>query len=347
MDDIMDKNDDLPQAKKTPASSRKVRAVGQNIPQGIAWDLDWNLLRTFMVIAQEKSITRAAEYLELKQPSVSNALRRLETQLGCQLAVRGPRNFQMTNHGEALYQECKDLFGTIGRLPNIIQENDSDVKGHIKIVMASHVTTPLFDDFLRLFHKENPKATFSISVIGSHEVLEVVQEKQATLGICLMREKLDTVEATVFYKEYFDFFCGANHRLFGKKNLATEDLHGERRVTFYTDKLGDVLHPIAVRRGQAQLSDTATGMSNNLEEVRRMIMAGLGIGPLPIHVVERDILNGRLWRLDTGEPPIPIEVFTIKNPKAIFNQAEKEFLKLLEKTIQETSIEARTYGFAS
>jgi DNA-binding transcriptional LysR family regulator len=324
--------------------------MGTNKPLSItriAWDLDWNLLRAFMVIAQEKSITKAAVCLNLKQPSVSNALRRLETQLGCQLAERGPRRFAMTSHGEALYLECKDLFGTIGRLPNIMQDKHENAQGHIKIVIASHVMTPILDEALRTFHLNNPKATFSISVLSSHEVIQVIQEKQATIGICLIRDQLETLDSTLFYKEHFDFFCGATHPLFGKKNIKIHDLQGQKRVTFYTDRLGDVLHPLAMRSGQIQLSDTVTGVSNNLEEVRRMIMAGLGIGPLPIHVVERDIIDGRLWRLTPDEPPIAIDVFTLQHPRAILNTAEKEFLKLLHNSIQNIPLENRTYGLSS
>lgn len=310
----------------------------------IAWDLDWNLLRTFMVIAQEKNITKAANFLNLKQPSISNSLRRLEKKLGCQLAERGPRSFKMTHHGEALYLECKEIFGTVGRLPNIIQDTHGNVQGHVKIVTASHVMTPILDNALRNFHQKNPQATFSISVMGSQEIIETIQEKQATLGICLMRKPLDGLQTRLFYREYFDFYCGANHPLFGKDDITMDDLRDQHRVTFYSDRLGDVLHPIAVLRGQAQLSDTVTGVSNNLEEVRRMIMAGMGIGPLPIHVVERDVLNGRLWRLLPKETPTAIDVFTLQHPRAILNAAEKEFLQLLDQSILNIPIADRTYG---
>ena len=44
----------------------------------LARDLDWNLLRTFLVLAESRSVTEAAEKLGLKQPSVSSALKRLE-----------------------------------------------------------------------------------------------------------------------------------------------------------------------------------------------------------------------------------------------------------------------------
>ena len=314
-------------------------------PSGrLAWDLDWNLLRTFMVIAQQQSITKAAHTLKLKQPSVSNALRRLEEQLGCQLAERGPRVFKLTHHGEALFLECKELFGTVGRLPNIIQDTQDNLKGHIKIAMASHVMTPILDDALQSFHQRNPHTTFSISIKGSQEVVDDVMDKQATVGICLLREPLENLTSRLFYREYFGFYCGRGHPLFGQEKVSLKDLRDQQRVTFYTDRLGDVLHPIAVLRGQAQLSEEVTGVSNNLEEVRRMIMAGLGIGPLPVHVVEPDVINGRLWRLAATDAATAVDVYTLQNPRAVLNAAEHEFVKMLDQKIVKSALRERTYG---
>ena len=44
-------------------------------------ELDWNLLRTFVVLAESRSITEAAGKLRLAQPSVSTALKRLEARI--------------------------------------------------------------------------------------------------------------------------------------------------------------------------------------------------------------------------------------------------------------------------
>ena len=53
-----------------------------------AFRLDWNLLRTFLVIAEEQGITRAANRLLRGQPAVSLALQRLENELDCRLVER-------------------------------------------------------------------------------------------------------------------------------------------------------------------------------------------------------------------------------------------------------------------
>jgi len=311
---------------------------------GLAWDLDWNLLRTFMVIAREKSITRAANSLGQKQPSVSNALRRLEEKLGFQLAHRDPRNFELTSAGEATYEECRELFGAVGRLPNIARNLSGSVSGHLSIALASHVTSPIFDATLHQFHKDNPEATISLSVKSSQEVLETIRAKQATIGICLLSGPVADLQSNLFYREHFSFYCGPSHQLYGSTDVDLDDLRTQSRVSFYTDKIGNVLQPVARARQQMELSDTVSGVSNNLEEVRRMIIAGLGIGPLPDHVVERDVQNGRLHRLATPHEPILVDVHILHNPKALLNTAETAFMAMLQNKISEVPVSERTYG---
>ena len=64
-------------------------------------DLNWNLLRMFYMIAKEESITKAAKRLGLSQPSVSNALQKLEAQLGCQLVFRDSDIYKLAFLGRA------------------------------------------------------------------------------------------------------------------------------------------------------------------------------------------------------------------------------------------------------
>jgi DNA-binding transcriptional LysR family regulator len=312
----------------------------------VAWDLDWNLLRTFMVIVQEGSITAAAQRLTLKQPTVSNALRRLEECLGRKLVERGPRIFEVTLQGQALYREALDMFGSVNRLSMLLGEATEVVQGHVTINMASHVETPLLDETLSQFHDRHPEATFSIAITSSSDAIEAVFSKRASLGICLVNRRHPALEYTELYREHFGFFCGPRHRLFGKTGLALSDLKGERSVSFQTDQLTDVLRPVAMLRAKAGIDETVVGISSNLEEVKRMIIAGLGIGPLPIHVVERDVKDGQLWRLPPYKDPPAIDIFLVRNPRARLNSAEAEFIRMLAERVEKTPHSERTYGLS-
>lgn len=74
-----------------------------------------------------------------------------------------------------------------------------------------------------------------------------------------------------------------------------------------------------------------------------MIVNGLGIGPLPIHVVQRDVADGVLWRLPPYDDPPAIDIYLVWNPRTTLNRAENEFLAALRVRIESTPEEERNF----
>lgn len=306
-------------------------------------ELDWNLLRTFMVIVQEGGITRAADRLLLKQPSVSNALKRLESQLGRQLIERRPGVFRVSETGERLYRECVEIYGNVSRLSVVLRDVPEAITGHVTVYMASHVVCPLYDDTLAEVHARHPGIGYTVEVATSAEVVNAVLQKTASFGVCLVAKRHQKLDYELLFREHFGFFCGPRHRLHGRRGLTLADLREERFVSFKTDRMADALRPVALVRAQAEIDDRIVATSSHLEEVRRMIVAGLGIGVLPIHVVERDQRDGLLWRLPPYENAPAVDIYLVSNPRTQLNRAEREVLAALRRRIAETPLEARIY----
>lgn len=312
-------------------------------PDRIARELDWNLLRTFVVLAESHSITEAAQQLRLKQPSVSAALKKLEDRIGRKLIDRSPGHYQLTDAGRLLYREALDINGSILRLSTLMRELTDEVQGHIKIAVASHVVCPLFDEVLAEFHSNHPKATLSIDVRSSADAIAEVAAKRASFALCLVRDHNPKLEYRRLYREFFGLFCGPRHPLFGRKDLTLADLAGHSSVSFETDRLHDVLKPVTVMRAQAELGDKVTGLSSHLEEVHRMIVAGIGIGPLPVHVAARDVRDGLLWQVPPYDELPALDVHVVWNRHAAKNRAEELLIGGLLDAIEATPIEDRTY----
>ncbi len=74
--------------------SHQVRSI-----EGPARKIKLNLLHMFVVVAEQQSLSRAAEVLGRGQPAVSAALKKLEERLDRKLATRGPTNFALTPAG--------------------------------------------------------------------------------------------------------------------------------------------------------------------------------------------------------------------------------------------------------
>lgn len=296
-------------------------------------DLDWNLLHTFTVIVEEGSITRAAERLLLRQPTVSNALKRLETHVGLQLIDRRQDGLDLTADGRAIYEAAREIRDQVRALTEQMQGERTEVTGQVAIAMASHVVFPPLDDMLSTFHAQHPGVTFAVDVMYSREVQRAVLDRRATLGICLVDRQFSQLGYKRLYREHFGFFCGPRHHFFGRRDLELEDLRQETFVSFRTDQLTDALRPIALLRSEASMEGRIVGVSSHLEEVRRMIIAGLGIGPLPVHVVERDVRDGLLWQLPPYENPPTIDIYAVTNPRMRWTQAERVFARALEDLI--------------
>lgn len=310
-------------------------------------DLDWNLLRSFVVIAESRSVTDAARRLRLTQPSVSTALKKLETLVGKRLIDRVPGRYELTSAGAILYQEAVEIHGSVHRLSTLMRDMTDDVRGHVRIAVASHVVCPLFDQVLANFHAAHPHATLSISVLGSSAALASVNARTASFAICLVHRRDPKIEYLRLYREFFGLFCGPPHPLFGREGLKQSDLAGHSAVSFETDSLHDALRSVTLLRAQSELNEQIIGTSSHLEEVRRMVIAGLGIGPLPLHVVARDVADGLLWRLPPYDTPPAIDVHLAWNPKATLNRAETAFLDAIKDAIWSTPIDARTYGLGA
>jgi len=311
--------------------------------QRFPWNLDWNLLRTFMIVVDQKGLTRAADYLGVTQPTISSALKRLEETVGVRLVDRRPGNFAVTESGQILYQECNLLFGAVSQIPGLLNRVQQHVSGHINIVMTSHVVSAHLDHVLYEFNSQNPDVTYSISVAESSEVLNRLRQNRATIGICLMRDPDPLLSARPLYRERFALYCGPRHRLFGKDQIKLAELQGESSVSFQTEVESGPLFQLAQLRERALLNPQIKGVSANLPEVRRMIVAGIGVGALPVHVANRDVEAGLLWPL----PPysgLPVaDIYFVTNPRRSLNPAEHVLVSAITNLIETTPIAERTY----
>ena len=318
--------------------------MSYDVDTKFAFRLDWNLLRSFMVIAEEGSITRAAHRLLRGQPSVSLALQRLEAELGCKLIDRGHGTFRLTAAGLQLQSECAEMFAGVVRLPGLTQTAEQEVSGEINIMLASHVVTPLFDAVLKAMSAEHPKVRFNIRIDTSARVVHSVRERLSSFGICLVNRKFSDTSYLHMYREFFGFYCGPSHPLFGREDLTLKDLRNYPAVSFDTDDLNDALRPVALLRSKWGLDYDVVGRSSQLEEVRRMIQCGMGIGSLPVHVAADDVARGLLWRLPPYEDPPAVDIFLVRNPRKRLNRAEALFAEQLEHEIAQTPLAERTYS---
>jgi DNA-binding transcriptional LysR family regulator len=292
--------------------------------------LDWNLLRTYLVIIQERSVSRAAARMHLTQPAVSQALKRLEDTLGRTLIQRRGPHFEVTRAGEEVYRIASDVYGNLSRLETDLDERADDVTGTIRLLTVSRIESTVYDGFLADFHRTYPRIDLQIEVMRSSDIISSLLRKTATAGLALCRNPVDMLEQRCFLRQRYAIYCGQHHRLFGRHALRMEDLLAENFVSFTSDQIGDSLSPLTVFRDQRGFTGRIVAASPSLDEVRRLIFAGYGIGCLPEHIVRDDLARQRLWRLPPEEGLADIDIHLLWHRNRKQNAAERVFLQGME-----------------
>ena len=90
---------------------------------------------------------------------------------------------------------------------------------------------------------------------------------------------------------------------------------------------------MSVLREGTRLGSRINGLSTNIEEVRRMIVAGLGVGILPLMTAQDDIQRGDLWPLKITDEAIGADVYLVHAPREKLSPSEQKFVDIAQELL--------------
>lgn len=215
--------------------------------------LDWNLLRTVLVIAREQSVSRAAAHPHITQPAVSHALRPLEEQLGRKLVQRSGPRIDITRAGNEVREIAEDICGSISRLASDEGAGEHCVPGQVRLITVSGVQSQAYGDF----RPDYPDIDLDVQVMRSACVPSAPLQHTTTAAPSLNRHVGGKIAQQGFMPQRQALFCGQRHRLFGQAGLGVDDLRDENFVSFAGDQLGASLSVPSVFRDQHGLAERA------------------------------------------------------------------------------------------
>jgi DNA-binding transcriptional LysR family regulator len=304
------------------------KAQEPRMPHGqraLAARLDWNLIRTYLVVAEELNISRAAARLFVTQPAVSQAIKRLQSQLGYTLIKRrGPR-IALTAAGEEVYRIASGVFADMSSLEMPARGAAEEIVGRVKLLSVSRVHSARYNAFLVEFHRRHPRVELEIEVMRGHDLLLALRQNTASFGIGLCRVDTRQIERRLIIPQRYALFCGQSHRLYAAPDVDIATLLHEDLVTFTGDHLGDTLSPLTLFRENHGFQGRLAASSSNLEEVCRLIMCGYGIGFLPEDAFRREVETGLLRKLPPEDGLADVDIHLLWNSERPLRTAEAVF----------------------
>ncbi|AUG52514.1 LysR family transcriptional regulator [Thalassospira marina] len=118
--------------------------------------MDLRKLRYFLTVVEAGGFRRAAEVLNIAQPTLTRQIQALEAELGAPLLVRGPTGVAPTGQGTAIVDEIREILARIDALPGLVAPAAARLCCDIRLGLPSALADVLFGTLIERVHAKHP-----------------------------------------------------------------------------------------------------------------------------------------------------------------------------------------------
>jgi DNA-binding transcriptional LysR family regulator len=295
-----------------------------------------------LTVANEENITRASEKLYIAQPSLSQAIKKIEDEVGFPLFTRVKNRIKLTEEGKLFVEAGSQINKTIRDLRNKLNEHSQLGFGHLSVGMPFHLGAILIPKALAVFRNKYPSVKVDLCENTSSELEHMIMNGSIDIAILPLpvenqnicykpfitsRMMLIMAKDNPLCSQSYDMGLGERFRYFDLKNAANEPfIIGNRG-----QRIRSVTELIFKR---ASISPRIVLYSKNIETIKNIAVSGLGLALIPEQYLknEDDLLPASFFYLDKSQDYSWIIAVAFANT-AYLSPAAKKFITILGEQI--------------
>jgi DNA-binding transcriptional LysR family regulator len=256
--------------------------------------MDFQALNIFLAVAHERSFSRAAAKVHRTQPAVSQAVRRLEADLGEELIDRSSKSGTLTDAGKVLQNYGQRLVRLVEETESVMRDLRDLRRGRVLIganEAAVHTLLPLMGRFRRRY----PDIAIDVRRVPARQIAVEVQQGSLDFGALTFRpSEGGLLEVTVGSDELV-LLVPPTHPFATRKQVTMEDV-GAEAIVAHND-------PSPARERVLRLFEQHHIVLNmvialpSLDGIKRAVELGMGVALLPRRCAITELASGRLVAL--------------------------------------------------
>ncbi|MFB9327388.1 LysR family transcriptional regulator [Paenibacillus aurantiacus] len=207
-------------------------------------------LNMFAAVVDQSSMNKASALLNLSQPALSRKIAKLEEQLGVELFRRVGKRLELTRIGQLTYEYAVETRQQHLRFLQMVADY-KDV-GRSTLTIGASLTTlqTTLPDMIWALTLRNPELDIKAITGKTHEIVTLVRERRADIGIVASRIDEASLECVPLFDDHLELVLPRNHFMVEKGKPEIQDLNGMPMILFskgtwyriLTDELFDNYH---------------------------------------------------------------------------------------------------------
>jgi DNA-binding transcriptional LysR family regulator len=252
-------------------------------------------LKAFLAVLAHGGFHRAAGALNVTQPAISGRIRALEVSLGVTLFARGHANPTLTPAGKALRPHAEQLLRTIALARQAVHELQPSAGSALRIAASLSICTYFLPEVMQDYQRANPKVMVNLRSGNSAQVLKMVLEGEADIGIA--RSLNHPEVATMTLRDDPLILVGHPSHPAAKRKLVRMHEVESWPLIFYNRGSSDWTISQSLFRRAGLLPNTVLEVET-IEAAKRMVQRKLGFCFLPQIALTEELRRGSLVTIE-------------------------------------------------
>ncbi len=250
--------------------------------------LNTNQLNVFLTAAEALNFTKAAQRLQVTQPSVSQQIQALEEHFGQTLFLRIGKTVELTDAGLVLVPLARELIFLTTHMEETMASYKGDMHGHLTIACSTSTGRYLLPKLLAKFHSHYPQVKATCQITTQDRALQLVTEGKAHLALACNPDLQPEIEFLKVTNEKIILIAHPDHPWASQREIGIEQLS---EAEFILPEEGSEIHS-ALREALAHIGcsiyllNTIVSLGC-LEAIALSVEEGLGVGFVPELVMAR------------------------------------------------------------
>ena len=289
--------------------------------------LDLFQLETFLAVAQERSFSRAASRLHRTQPAVSQAVAKLEAELGETLLDRSSRDGSLTDAGVVLQEYALKLLNLRNDAEAALVELRELHRGRLNLAANEYTCLyllPLLDEFRR----RHPEIKVAVQRALASRIADEVLLHSVEIGVLSFKPDDREIQSVAVYRDELNLVVNPQHALARVGEVSIRQLGTEHFVAHNIPSPQRQKVIQAFRRHKTPLRMSVELPS--LEAIKRFVEMGNGVALVPGLTVQTELAAGTLVRVQVRELQVERRLRLVYRRHAQLSHAAKAFLHVVE-----------------
>ena len=152
------------------------------------------LYRIFLECAHQQSFSKASERLFISQSAVSQAVKQLERELGCNLVIRSAKGVSLSKEGEVLFDYVEHALSLIEQGEHHLNQLQHLNEGTLSIGAGDTISSNFLLPFLEEYHRLYPKVKIELINRTTIEMVELIQGERVDLAFLNLPIQIEGIE---------------------------------------------------------------------------------------------------------------------------------------------------------